>query len=87
MDRQPGALIRLVADVFPRLHIAINSVFRPEQRDELHARRIAQQVNRRFAVAIDAGRIRYQPDTFSVQFLEAIRGENLAAELHLSPGC
>ena len=46
MDRQPGALVRLVADVFPRLHVAINSVFRPEQRDDPHARREAQQVNR-----------------------------------------
>ena len=58
MDRQPGAPVRPLRDQFARLHVAVNAVFGTEQRQELHLRRAAEQVNRRFTVAIDPGRVR-----------------------------
>ena len=83
MDRQPGAFVRPLGDRLACLHVAVHAVFRPEQCDEFDARRAAQQVNRRFAVPIDAGRIGDEADVFSLQLFESICGEQIAAELHL----
>src|SRR5437879_5470359 len=83
MDRQTGAFVRPFGDQLARLHIAVKAVLRAEQRDQLHTRRAAQQVNRGLAVMVDAGRIRDEPDALSLQLFETIRGERLAAELHL----
>ena len=54
-----------------------------KQRDEVHARRAAQNIDGGVEARVDSGGIGEQPDAFAAQLGETRLGEDFVAEFHL----
>jgi hypothetical protein len=57
-------------------------VFRAEQRDQLHAKRVCEKLHRRAFLRIDTGVIRDQSNTFPVKRREFLSFQNVQARLY-----
>src|SRR5262249_44491896 len=77
-----GARVDVIGERRLKRQLVVESVLDGVERDQLHAWRVTQHVDRADAAAVHAGRMREEADALALEHVEAARLEHGDAEHH-----